>query len=388
MEEIPLGSPPNSSSTIIRFPDGFTHERGTWYLKTPKKSTLCIRFSLRKKKKKVKQFSSLTIFEKLLHSYSNISSPCKFQRSCSVHSSHELYMLASVVRCSCHLSKLGLSPLCSCPKPMVHCLLVKGCFLATDAPSFHSTEELPVKEDLVGPFPFRHVPCSGVDSLQCDWAKNPSIPCLVMHTNVLLARKDHKAQNVVVFMGQKLREEVDSSSRELTGRPAAILNRATDATVRRGSSPVVKNFSSAPIVMLIISTNRTNRQFSRRFSMIPEIVRLVSGDADLFHKPILCKRPVPCNTQRSISVIPRLLAEQQGDEGEITVFIKRSVVVIAGGDEFTGCSVEEPPFCMKRATEKAMSSAGLYGTAPPNSVNLVCFLGSEWSQIEGSFSDH
>ena len=29
---------------------------------------------------------------------------------------------------------------------------------------------------------------------------------------------------------------------------------------------------------------------------------------------------------------------------------------------------------MKRATEKAMSSAGLYGTAPPNSVNLVNYF--------------
>lgn len=29
---------------------------------------------------------------------------------------------------------------------------------------------------------------------------------------------------------------------------------------------------------------------------------------------------------------------------------------------------------MKRATEKAMSSAGLNGTAPPNSVNLVNYL--------------
>lgn len=36
--------------------------------------------------------------------------------------------------------------------------------------------------------------------------------------------------------------------------------------------------------------------------------------------------------------------------------------------------MKEPPFCMKRATEKAMSSAGLYGTAPPNSVNLVNYL--------------
>ena len=32
--EIPLGSPPHSSSTTIRFADGFSHERGTWYLKT------------------------------------------------------------------------------------------------------------------------------------------------------------------------------------------------------------------------------------------------------------------------------------------------------------------------------------------------------------------
>ena len=29
---------------------------------------------------------------------------------------------------------------------------------------------------------------------------------------------------------------------------------------------------------------------------------------------------------------------------------------------------------MKRATEKAMSSAGLYGTAPPNSENLIIFF--------------
>ncbi|ANM67752.1 hypothetical protein AT4G26145, partial [Arabidopsis thaliana] len=62
---------------------------------------------------------------------------------------------------------------------------VKGCFLATNDPSFHSTVELPAKEDLVRPFPFSHVPCSGVNSIQCHWAKNSSIPSLIMHANVL-----------------------------------------------------------------------------------------------------------------------------------------------------------------------------------------------------------
>jgi hypothetical protein len=32
--EIPLGSPPHSSSTMTRLLVGFSHERGTWYLKT------------------------------------------------------------------------------------------------------------------------------------------------------------------------------------------------------------------------------------------------------------------------------------------------------------------------------------------------------------------
>ena len=36
--------------------------------------------------------------------------------------------------------------------------------------------------------------------------------------------------------------------------------------------------------------------------------------------------------------------------------------------------MKEPPLCMKRATEKAMSSAGLYGTAPPNSGNLINYV--------------
>lgn len=30
----------------------------------------------------------------------------------------------------------------------------------------------------------------------------------------------------------------------------------------------------------------------------------------------------------------------------------------------------DPPFCMNLATANAKSSAGRYGTAPPNSVNL------------------
>lgn len=32
--------------------------------------------------------------------------------------------------------------------------------------------------------------------------------------------------------------------------------------------------------------------------------------------------------------------------------------------------MKEPPFCMNRATENAKSSAGLWGTGPPNSVYL------------------
>ena len=36
--------------------------------------------------------------------------------------------------------------------------------------------------------------------------------------------------------------------------------------------------------------------------------------------------------------------------------------------------MKEPPLCMKRATEKAMSSAGLYGTAPPNSGYLINYV--------------
>lgn len=32
--------------------------------------------------------------------------------------------------------------------------------------------------------------------------------------------------------------------------------------------------------------------------------------------------------------------------------------------------MKEPPFWINLATENAKSSAGLYGTAPPNSVNL------------------
>ncbi|KAF3593929.1 hypothetical protein DY000_02027349, partial [Brassica cretica] len=62
---------------------------------------------------------------------------------------------------------------------------VKGCFVATNDPSFHSTVELAFQNHLVGPFPLRHVPCSGVNSRQCDRAKNSSIPSLIMHSTVL-----------------------------------------------------------------------------------------------------------------------------------------------------------------------------------------------------------
>jgi hypothetical protein len=31
-KEIPLGSPPHSSNTTIKFPFGYSQERGTWYL--------------------------------------------------------------------------------------------------------------------------------------------------------------------------------------------------------------------------------------------------------------------------------------------------------------------------------------------------------------------
>jgi len=44
--------------------------------------------------------------------------------------------------------------------------------------------------------------------------------------------------------------------------------------------------------------------------------------------------------------------------------------------------MNDPPFCMNLATEKAMSSAGRRGTGPPNWVNLLCKIrdnGKGWS---------
>lgn len=65
--------------------------------------------------------------------------------------------------------------------------------------------------NLVGPFPFRHVPCSCIQTAQGDWAKNPDIPLIKMQANILKSIKYRDQKSTAVrFLGIK-NKEVDLS---------------------------------------------------------------------------------------------------------------------------------------------------------------------------------
>ena len=116
-KNIPFGSPANSSKTTSKFPVGFSHERGTWYLKILAVVSFPIIPYLHKKALKQYIFS-LTIFGKPPHNYLSISSHHTFQHNYIHHKYQLLYKQASSGQDSVHLSTLDLCPCCPYPRPM------------------------------------------------------------------------------------------------------------------------------------------------------------------------------------------------------------------------------------------------------------------------------
>lgn len=130
-KEILVGSPPHSSKMTRRFPVGFSHEIGTWYLWM---NWQRLHYYQSRKKRKIKCSETweelelvelkLTISARTGHSYSGISSQWKSQHNCMGCNCLRLYMRASAAQCSAHLSILDPCPCSTCPRLLGYFLQV------------------------------------------------------------------------------------------------------------------------------------------------------------------------------------------------------------------------------------------------------------------------
>lgn len=124
-KNIPFGSPPHSSNTTNKLPVGFSHDRGTWYLKllTVNQFVSYLYVSMTGAWNQV-YLIWLTISGKPVHSYLSIFSHCMSQHSYRRHNYQMLYMQASSGQYFCHLSILDLCPCCPYLEPTVNFQLV------------------------------------------------------------------------------------------------------------------------------------------------------------------------------------------------------------------------------------------------------------------------